>query len=124
MEAEIAGILEKLDIPTASNATDILKTILLAAVTEPDSFDLNDQYDKLGRAHHLTRERVRQIISHTIGRYWRMDTLMLLRDHFGYPIDFSDEQKNCLPVNGVGKPVNAEFVRWIASNLRLKYHLE
>ena len=43
LEAEILEILAKLGIPVASNATEILKTIVLSAVTAPDSFDLDDQ---------------------------------------------------------------------------------
>ena len=71
LEAEILEILARLGIPAESNATEILKTIILSAITEADSFDLDDQYDKIGRAYQITRERVRQIVCHTIGNHWK-----------------------------------------------------
>ena len=120
LEAEISEILSKLGIPTESDATDILKTIVFSAVTEPDSFDLDDQYDKIGRASQITRERVRQIVCHTIGNHWNRNSLALLSDHFGHAVSFRERREGEAP-NGAGKPTNGAFVEMLAEHLRQKY---
>lgn len=120
LENEILEILAKLGIPVASNVTDILKTIVFSAVTEPDSFDLDDQYDKIGRASQITRERVRQIVCHTIGNHWNRNSLALLSDHFGHAVSFRERREGEAP-NGAGKPTNGAFVEMLAEHLRQKY---
>ena len=120
LEAEILEILVKLGIPAESNATEILKTIILSAITEADSFNWDDQYDKIGRAHHITRERVRQIVCHTIGNHWNRESLNILSDHFGYPVQFRERYEGEAP-NGAGKPTNGAFVEMLAEHLRQKY---
>ena len=122
LEAEILEILAKLGIPAESNATEILKTIILSAVTEAASFDLGDQYDKIGRAYQITRERVRLIVCHAIGNYWNRNSLALLSDHFGHAISFRERREGEAP-NGAGKPTNGAFVEMLAVNLRLKYQI-
>ena len=120
LENEILEILAKLGIPVASNVTDILKTIVFSAVTEPDSFDLDDQYDKIGIAYHITRECVRQIVCHTIGNHWNRESLNILSDHFGHPVQFRERYEGEAP-NGAGKPTNGAFVEMLAEHLRQKY---
>ena len=120
LENEILEILAKLGIPVASNVTDILKTIVFSAVTEPDSFDLDDQYDKIGIAYHITRECVRQIVCHTIGNHWNGNSLALLSDHFGHAVSFRERLEGEAP-NGAGKPTNGAFVEMLAEHLRQKY---
>ena len=120
LEAEILEISAKLGIPAESKATEILKTIVLSAVTEPDSFDLDDQYDKIGRAHQITRERVRQIVCHTIGNHWNRESLNILSDHFGHAVSFRERREGEAP-NGAGKPTNGAFVEMLAEHLRQKY---
>ena len=120
LETEILEILAKLGIPAESKATDILKTIVFFAVTEPDSFDLDDQYDKIGRASQITRERVRQIVCHTIGNHWNRNSLALLSDHFGHAVSFRERREGEAP-NGAGKPTNGAFVEMLAEHLRQKY---
>ena len=120
LEAEILEVLEKIDIPAESNVINILKTIVFSAVTDPDSFDLDDQYDKIGRASQITRERVRQIVCHTIGNHWNRNSLALLSDHFGYAVSFRERREGEAP-NGAGKPTNGAFVEMLAEHLRQKY---
>ena len=120
LEAEILEILAKLGIPAESNATEILKTIILSVITEADSFDLDDQYDKIGRAHQITRERVRQIVCHTIGNHWNRESLNILSDHFGHAVSFRERREGEAP-NGAGKPTNGAFVEMLAEHLRQKY---
>ena len=120
LEAEILEILAKLGIPAESNATEILKTIILSAITEADSFDWDDQYDKIGRANQITRERVRQIVCHTIGNHWNRNSLALLSDHFGHAVSFRERREGEAP-NGAGKPTNGAFVEMLAEHLRQKY---
>jgi hypothetical protein len=120
IEAEILEILLKLSIPVASNATNILKMIVFSAVTEADFFDLNDQYDKIGRANQITRERVRQIVCHAIGNHWNRESLALLSDHFGHAVSFRERREGEAP-NGAGKPTNGAFVEMLAEHLRQKY---
>ena len=120
LEAEILEVLEKIDIPAESNVINILKTIVLSAVTDPDSFDLDDQYDKIGRASQITRERVRQIVCHTIGNHWNRESLNILSDHFGHPVQFRERYEGEAP-NGVGKPTNGAFVEMLAEHLRQRY---
>ena len=122
LENEILEILAKLGIPVASNVTDILKTIVFSAVTEPDSFDLDDQYDKIGIAYHITRECVRQIVCHTIGNHWNRNSLALLSDHFGHAVSFRERREGEAP-NGAGKPTNGAFVEMLAEHLKYKYCL-
>ena len=123
LEAEILEVLAKLGIPAESNATEILKTIVFSAVTEADSFDLNAQYDKLGRAHQITRERVRLIVCHAIGNYWNRNSLALLSDHFGHAVSFRERREGEAP-NGAGKPTNGAFVEMLAEHLRQKYDMD
>ena len=120
LEAEILEILSKLGIPAESKATEILKTILFSAVTEADFFDLNDQYDKIGRANQITRECVRQIVCHTIGNHWNRHSLALLSDHFGHAVSFRERREGEAP-NGAGKPTNGAFVEMLAEHLRQRY---
>ena len=120
LEAEILEILAKLGIPAESKATEILKTIILSAITEADSFDLNAQYDKRGRVHQITRDRVRQIVCHTIGNHWNRESLNILSDHFGHAVSFRERREGEAP-NGAGKPTNGAFVEMLASHLRQKY---
>ena len=120
LEAEILEILAKLCIPAESKAIEILKTIVFSAVTEPDSFDLDGQYDKIGRASQITRERVRQIVCHTIGNHWNRNSLALLSDHFGHAVSFRERREGEAP-NGAGKPTNGAFVEMLAEHLRQKY---
>ena len=123
LEAEILEILANLGIPVASNATEILKTIVLSAVTDPDSFDLYDQYDKIGRAYQITRERVRLIVCHAIGNYWNRNSLALLSDYFGHAVSFRERREGEVP-NGAGKPTNGAFVEMLAEHLRQKYETD
>ena len=120
LEAEILEISAKLGMPAESNATEILKTIILSAVTEADSFDLDDQYDKIGRAYQITRERVRQIVCHTIGNHWNRESLNILSDHFGHAVSFRERREGEAP-NGAGKPTNGAFVEMLAEHLKQKY---
>ena len=120
LEAEILEISAKLGMPAESNATEILKTIILSAITEADSFDWDDQYDKIGRAHQITRERVRQIVCHTIGNHWNRESLNILSDHFGHTVQFRERYEGEAP-NGAGKPTNGAFVEMLASHLRQKH---
>ena len=120
LEAEILEISAKLGIPAESKATEILKTIILSAITEADSFDWDDQYDKIGRAHQITRERVRQIVCHTIGNHWNRESLNILSDHFGHAVSFRERREGEAP-NGAGKPTNGAFVEMLAEHLRQKY---
>lgn len=120
LKNEILEILAKLGIPAESKATEILKTIILSAITEADSFDLNAQYDKLGRVHQITRERVRQIVCHTIGNHWNRNSLALLSDHFGHAVSFRERREGEAP-NGAGKPTNGALVEMLAEHLRQKY---
>ena len=120
LEAEILEISAKLGMPAESNATEILKTIILSAITEADSFDLDDQYDKIGRAYQITRERVRQIVCHTIGNHWNREPLNILSDHFGHAVSFRERRGGEAP-NGAGKPTNGAFVEMLAEHLRQKY---
>ena len=119
LEAEILEILAKLGIPAELNATEILKTIILSAITEADSFDWDDQYDKIGRAHQITRERVRQIVCHTIGNHWNRESLNILSDHFGHAVSFRERREGEVP-NGAGKPTNGAFVEMLAEHLKQK----
>ena len=123
LEAEILDILARLGIPAESNATEILKTIILSAITEADSFDWDDQYDKIGRAHQITRERVRQIVCHTIGNHWNRESLNILSDHFGHAVSFRERREGEAP-NGAGKPTNGAFVEMLAEHLRQKYETD
>ena len=123
LEAEILEISAKLGMPAESKATEILKTIVFSAVTEADSFDLNAQYDKLGRAHQITRERVRQIVCHTIGNHWNRESLNILSDHFGHAVSFRERREGEAP-NGAGKPTNGAFVEMLAEHLRQKYETD
>jgi hypothetical protein len=120
LEAELLEILAKLGISTEAKTTDILKTIILSAVTEAASFDLDDQYDKIGRAYQITRERVRQIVCHTIGNHWNRESLNILSDHFGHAVSFRERREGEAP-NGAGKPTNGAFVEMLAEHLRQKY---
>ena len=120
LEAEVGKILAKLGIPAQSKATDILKTIILSAVAAPDSFDLKEQYDTLGRAFHITRECVRQTVCHTIGNHWNRESLNILSDHFGHVVSFRERREGEAP-NGAGKPTNGAFVEMLAEHLRRKY---
>ena len=123
LEAEILEISAKLGMPAESNATEILKTIILSAITEADSFDWDDQYDKIGRASQITRERVRQIVCHTIGNHWNREPLNILSDHFGHPVQFRERYEGEAP-NGLGKPTNGAFVEMLAEHLRQKYYTD
>ena len=123
LKTEILEILAKLGIPAESVATEILKTIVLSAVTVPDSFNLDDQYDKIGRAYQITRERVRQIVCHTIGNHWNRESLNILSDHFGHPVQFRERYEGEAP-NGAGKPTNGAFVEMLAEHLRQKYYTD
>lgn len=120
LEAEILVVLAKLGIPAASNATEILKTIILSAVVEPDSFDLCNHYVKLGKEYNITHERVRLIVCHAIGNYWNRNSLVLLSDHFGHAVSFRERREGEAP-NGAGKPTNGAFVEMLAEHLRQKY---
>ena len=120
LEAEILEILAKLGVPAESKASEILKTIVFSAVNEPDYFDLDDQYDKIGRANQITRERVRQIVCHTIGNHWNRNSLALLSDHFGHAVSFRERREGEAP-NGAGKPTNGAFVEMLAEHLKQKY---
>ena len=123
LEVEILEIFGKIDIPAEANATNILRTIILSAVTEAASFDLDDQYDKIGRAYQITRERVRQIVCHTIGNHWNRESLNILSDHFGHPVQFRERYEGEAP-NGAGKPTNGAFVEMLAEHLRQKYYTD
>ena len=123
LEAEILEILAKLGIPAKSNATEILKTIILSAITEADSFNWDDQYDKIGRAYQITRERVRLIVCHTIGNHRNRESLNILSDHFGHPVQFRERYEGEAP-NGAGKPTNGAFVEMLAEHLRQKYETD
>lgn len=120
LEAEILEISAKLGIPAKSKATEILKTIVFSAVTEADSFDWDNQYDKIGRSHQITRERVRQIVCHTIGNHWNRESLNILSDHFGHAVSFRERREGEAP-NGAGKPTNGAFVEMLAEHLKQKY---
>lgn len=114
LEAEILEILAKLGIPAESNATEILKTIILSAVTEAASFDLDDQYDKIGRANQITRERVRQILHKAVWNNWNVNSKDVLKNHFGADVRMNFEYV---------KPNHVEFIKLIADNLREKHHI-
>ena len=123
LEAEISEILCKLGIPAGADATDVLKKIILSAVTEPNSFRMSEQYGRLGREYGITRERVRQIVCHTIGQYWNRASLKILSDHFGHAVLFRARYDGEAP-NGAGKPTNGAFIEMLAANLRLKHCTE
>jgi len=123
LEAEILEILAKLGIPAESNATEILKTIILSAITEADFFDWDDQYDKIGRAHQITRERVRQIVCHTIGNHWNRESLNILSDHFGHTVQFRERYEGEAP-NEEGKTTNDVFVEMLVEHIKQKNKLQ
>ena len=113
IEAELDRILTQLGMNPLGNRREFhwLKEVVLHAVFHPDSWKEN-YLELIGKREGITRERVRQILYKAVWDKWNVQSVFVLSNYFGYPIQTQFERV---------KPNHIEIIALLSEELRGKY---
>ena len=113
LEVELDYILAELGMNPLGDKRDFawLKEVILLAVRYPNTWQVR-YLEQIGKRECITRERVRQILYKAVWDHWPPQSVHILSEYFGHPIQTKFKYV---------KPNHIEFITLLSEELRKKY---
>ena len=113
LETELDHILAELGMNPLGDKRDfaLVKEVILLAVRYPNTWQVR-YLERIGKRECITRERVRQILYKAVWDHWTPQSVHILSEHFGRPIQ---------PQFKRVKPTHIEFITLLSEELLKEY---
>ena len=113
MGAELDHILAELGMNPLGDRRDfhLLKEVILLAIRYPNTWQVR-YLEQIGKREGITRERVRQILHKAVWDRWTPQSVHILSEHLGHPIQTKFKYV---------KPNHIEFIALLSKELQKKY---
>ena len=116
LEVELNYILTELGMDPLGDKRDFawLKEVILLAIRYPNTWQFR-YLELIGKREGITRERVRQILYKAVWNKWNVQSVFVLSNYFGHPVQTQFERV---------KPTHIEFIALLSEQLLRKQQIQ